>query len=361
MNQTIALKLDTTQEHFDALIETMESFNAGCIRVAELAFERQSANKIDLQPFVYGELRERFTLSSQMAIRCIGKACEAYKRDRTIQPTFDPHGAMVYDERIMNVKDAGHVSLLTLRGRIIVPMRYGPYQAARLAMQKGQADLILRGFTFFLYICIDMPTPPLIKTKGFLGVDLGIVEIASDSQGSQYSGEAVKRVRKSNREHRSQLQHKQTHSAKKHLRKIAARQSRFVRNVNHCIAKKLVETALHLKQTLALEDLSGIRACCTVSKQMRWLLGNWSFHQLAVFVTYKAHMAGLNVVLVDPRNTSRTCSACGYCDKKNRKLQAKFECLRCGSIFNADLNAALNIAARASLSERLLSSVVSAS
>ena len=236
MKQTIALKLETTQEQFDALLETMHAFNAGCNRVAELAFERQFADKIAIQPFVYGELRERFALSSQMAVRCIGKTCEAYKRDRTIQPTFAPHGAMVYDDRIVNVKDAGHVSLLTLRGRILVPMRYGAYQAARLAMQKGQADLILRGGTFFLYLCIDMPTPPPIETEGFLGVDLGIVEIASDSEGNQYSGEMVKHVRKNVKAHRSLLQHKQTNSAKKHLRKIAARQSRFVRDTNHCIA-----------------------------------------------------------------------------------------------------------------------------
>jgi len=49
---------------------------------------------------------------------------------------------------------------------------------------------------------------------------------------------------------------------------------------------------------------------------------------------------------VDPRNTSRTCSACGHCDKANRKSQSKFLCLECGRELNADWNAALNIAAR---------------
>ena len=67
---------------------------------------------------------------------------------------------MIYDERILNIRDAGHVSLLTIRGRVLLPMRYGAYQAARLAMQKGQADLILRNGVFSLYVCIDMPTAP---------------------------------------------------------------------------------------------------------------------------------------------------------------------------------------------------------
>src|SRR5207237_6453188 len=129
-----------------------------------------------------------------------------------------------------------------------------------------------------------------------------------------YSGEAVKRVRRNVGEHRRQLQQRQTHSAKKRLRKLACRQSRFVRDTNHCISKKLIAAAL-LRKTLALEDLSGIRERCTVSRTMRWLLGNWAFDQLGQFVSYKAEMAGLRVISIDPRNTSRICSCCGYCDK----------------------------------------------
>ena len=87
---------------------------------------------------------------------------------------------------------------------------------------------------------------------------------------------------------------------------------------------------------------------------MRWLLGNWSFDQLKQFLVYKAEAAGIPVVFVDPRNTSRTCSACGYCAKENRKSQSKFLCLSCGLDMNADSNAALNIQARAELSDSLL-------
>jgi IS605 OrfB family transposase len=115
--------------------------------------------------------------------------------------------------------------------------------------------------------------------------------------------------------------------------------------VNHNISKRIVQTALSSRKAIAMEDLTGIRQRASAySREMRWQLGNWAFYQLAQFVEYKAKKAGVPVVFVDPRNTSRTCHACGYCDKANRKSQSQFLCLSCGLALNADVNAAANIA-----------------
>jgi hypothetical protein len=57
-----------------------------------------------------------------MAVRAIAKACEAYKRDKTLRPTFRPDGAVAYDQRILSRKGRDSVSILTLDGRIIVPV-----------------------------------------------------------------------------------------------------------------------------------------------------------------------------------------------------------------------------------------------
>jgi putative transposase len=78
-------------------------------------------------------------------------------------------------------------------------------------------------------------------------------------------------------------------------------------------------------------------------------MGSWAFYQLRAFVEYKAKLAGVSIVAVDPRNTSRTCNECGHCEKGNRKTQAEFECLSCGHTALADLNAARNIRARAAV------------
>jgi predicted transposase len=94
MKQTMLLKLAPTEEQHQALLETMHAFNAACDYVAEIAFSEKTANKFALQKIVYGELRTTYKLASQLAIRAISKASEAYKRDKGIKPTFRREGAL---------------------------------------------------------------------------------------------------------------------------------------------------------------------------------------------------------------------------------------------------------------------------
>src|SRR5438270_8610489 len=104
MKLTLAVRLTPSPEQHAALLITLERFNAACNAIAEVAFREHLANKIALQKIVYYSIRERFGLSSQMTIRAIAKVVEAYKRDTTIQPSFGPHGALTYDERLMSWK-----------------------------------------------------------------------------------------------------------------------------------------------------------------------------------------------------------------------------------------------------------------
>ncbi|MGO8902309.1 MAG: zinc ribbon domain-containing protein, partial [Isosphaeraceae bacterium] len=81
--------------------------------------------------------------------------------------------------------------------------------------------------------------------------------------------------------------------------------------------------------------------------EQRNRLSGWAFFQLRTFVEYKAAPAGVPVVAVDPRNTSRTCHECGHCEKANRKSQSEFECRACGHRSHADLVGARIIGSRA--------------
>jgi IS605 OrfB family transposase len=356
MKTTLKIKLCPDQEQFEALKTTMESFNQACSFTAEIAFNQKCFSKFKLQTLVYRTLRDKFSLSSQMAVRAIAKVVDAYKKDKSKPIKFKIHGAVIYDQRIMAFKKLERVSLLTLAGRQFIPIILGGYQLQRMRHIKGQADLVLVDNVFYLLCTVEVPELPPDKPTQYIGVDLGIVQIATDSTGETFSGDKIETKRQQNSKLRSVLQSKETKSAKRHLRKLKRKESLFRRDVNHCISKKLVKKAKDSISAIALEDLKGIRERTTVRKSQRAKHFGWSFYQLRSFISYKAAMKGVKVVLVDPRDTSRECSVCGYTDKKNRKSQAKFKCLSCGHTENADFNAAKVISKRAEVNQPIVSS-----
>jgi putative transposase len=165
------VKLAPTPEQHASLLRTLETFNAACNVIADVAFEQRVANKLVLQPLVYYDIRQRFSLSSPMTIRAIAKVSEAYKRDKKVKPTFRAHGAVTYDQRICSFPTPDRVSLLTLDGRVNVPFHFGTYAEGMLQRTRGQCDLLYRrrSDTFFLAITVDAPEPTPDETSEYLG------------------------------------------------------------------------------------------------------------------------------------------------------------------------------------------------
>ena len=346
MKLTLQLKLAPTTKQYTSLVKTMHAFNAAASYAAEVGFRDHVFSQQAIHIRCYRELRDRFGMSAQMAVRAIGKAVEAFKTNKHACPVFRSDGAMIYDERLLGWKGPTHVSLLTLHGRQLIAMIYGEYQAGYLKRLKGQVDLVCKDGTFYLYALIDIPEDAPIEPTRFLGVDLGIVNIATDSDGNSYAGEPIERVRTRTATARRTYQSTHTKNANRRLKKLAGKQARFQRWMNHALSKRLVAYAKDTKAVLVLEELTHIRDRMTVRKTQRSKRDNWSFRQLREFLTYKAQRSGVPLLFVDPRNSSRTCCRCGHVDKKNRKSQADFSCLRCGHKAHADLNAARNLATR---------------
>jgi len=344
---TVKMKLITTDVQYRMLLQTMERFNEACDFISEFAFQNKTFGKILLQKHLYREIRDTFSLSAQMAVRAVGKVSESYQTDRTCKHGFNPHGAMVYDQRILSFKSLETCSILTLDGRETVNIAYGGYQPLELKRIRGQADLILVKGQFYLMVIVDLPEDPQFEPREIIGVDLGIVNIATTSDGQQFSGKQCTEIRKKYSTIKAKLQSVQTWNAKKHLKEISGRERRFKRDVNHCISKSIVALAKDTLSGIALENLTGIRERVTGYRELRASIGKWAFFEIASFIQYKAQVLGVPVYFVDPRNTSKQCSKCGFIDKDNRKTQSEFFCLQCGHKDNADVNAAKNIAQRA--------------
>jgi IS605 OrfB family transposase len=350
------LKLLPTPEQADAVKRTLHQANAACDRISNTAWQTQTFNQFDLHKLAYADVRETFGLASQMAVRCISKVADAYKLDRNCQRTFNPTGSIAYDDRILswNLKDPS-VSIWTLDGRQSIPFVCGERQWALLQTRHGETDLAYVGGAFYLLATCDVETPDPIDVEGVLGVDLGVTNIAVDSDGTLYSGGTIKGVRYRHRRLRTKLQRKGTLSAKRRLRHLSKQEGRFATDTNHVISNHLVQAAQRTKRGIALEDLKHIQTRVRARKSQRAVLKSWAFAQLQAFVVYKALLAGVPVVFVDPRNTSRTCPVCGHIDKANRKTQAHFLCTSCSYAGNADVIAAGNISSRAAVNRPYVS------
>ena len=197
MKLTLQTQLLPTPEQIEALEATLRAFNAAADWLAGEAFARHTANKIALQKLYYADLRARFSLSAQMAVRCIAQVCEAYKRDKSIRPQFQPFAAMPFDQRLMSFKGPDRVSLLTLSGRIILPFIMGQYQQTRFKAAKGQCDLVRRqDGRWFLLVTVDLPDGTPLPSTDFIGVDLGVTNLATDSDGEHHSGAEVEACRR---------------------------------------------------------------------------------------------------------------------------------------------------------------------
>jgi len=177
MKLTLRLRLMPDKAQRATLLATMERFNEAASFAAKAGFDAGVFTQVSIHKRVYREIRDRFGLSAQMAVRAIGKAVECFKRDKTICPVFKPHGAVTYDQRILGFKGLDKVSLWTLTGRMVLPLLYGEYQGERFDRIKGQCDLVYRDGQFYLFATIEMPPDAPIDPTGFLGVDLGIVNI----------------------------------------------------------------------------------------------------------------------------------------------------------------------------------------
>ena len=350
MKLTIKVKLLPTPEQHQILKGTMGAFNEACNYISNRCFESKTFNQIKLHHLVYYETRAKYPqLSSQFIVRAIAKVSDSYVAEKKRLHKFKKYSVVVYDQRLLSFRHLQIVSINSINGRLKIPIVIGKYTSLEGKSIKGQANIIFENNKFFLNVVVEVPDGIPFTPKGTLGIDKGIVNIAVTSDGDVFSGKQIDTVRERTTKTKRALQKKGTKSAKRHLKKIGKKESRFRKDVNHCISKKIVAKAKDTCRSIVLEDLSGIRDRQTVRRADRQRFGSWAFYQLDSFIEYKAKLAGVPVIYIDPRNTSRTCSVCGFVSKSNRKSQSLFSCKSCGFTSNADLNASTNIALKATI------------
>lgn len=350
--RTISCKLQVAPYQVVHLNTTMKAFADACNFVADYGRKNKVSRQFALHKACYRDVRMRFGLSANLAVRAIARVAPRLAKAKTRNSTFKPT-SIDYDARIFSFRETDWtVSLTLLNSRERFGLDIGEWQRKTL---KGQsptsAILCKKGKDYFIDIQVKEPTPTPDQPSGTLGVDLGIKSIATLSDGTSFDGATLNAYRLKRHKVRKALQskaHKGSSSTRKNtrrtLKRLSGKERRYQKWINHQISKKIVETAKTNGQAIALENLKGIRDRTNprLRKSQRGLHNSWAFYQLAEFVRYKAARAGVVVVSVDPHYTSQTCSCCRHFGQRQGKC---FSCSNCGAILDADLNGAKNIAA----------------
>ena len=340
MKLTLQIKLLPDNKQSKSLLQTIKECNAVCNKISDVAWENKVFNQFKLHNLVYHPLKQTTNLTAQALVRCISKVADAYKLNKKTKRQFKLLGAITYDTRILSYsKKVQEVSIWSVDGRIRIP--FACHNPKYLPYIKGEADLVYKKNKFYLFQTVEVPEDDVKDVEEFIGVDFGITDIASLSDGTSFSSENLNKVRDKYFKVRRSVQSKGTRGSRKLLKRLKGREQRFTTITNHTIAKKVVEKAKSLNKGIAIEDLTHIRARTTVRKAQRRKHHSWAFAQLRSFLEYKSKLAGVPLKIVDPRYTSKTCNACKTIGNRNGK---HFSCPSCGNVTDADINAAKNIA-----------------
>jgi len=357
LTRTIRVRLEPTPEQASALARTIEANRQALEYVSRIAHERRIRNAIALQRVVYRTIRSRFGLRAQMACTVCRTVAGVYKSMKANgnedTPAEFKHAKPVFQRNKDYVLRNGLAHITTLDGRLRIPYHVEPPYLRYLqdGWTFGAAELVQKRHRWYLHVSVSKTAPdPVGDFDAVIGIDQGMRFLITASCGNQVMfirGGKIKQTRLRYVRLRASLQRKGTRSAKRRLKAIGRRESRFMADVNHQIAKAVIRFAQTQGQRplIVLEDLTGSNLSVRFRLKDQYWRMSWSFRQLADFIRYKAEEAGIAVMLVDPAGTSETCPKCGHCEPANRsRKRHEFRCKRCGYRCNDDLAASRVIA-----------------
>lgn len=191
--------------------------------------------------------------------------------------------------------------------------------------------------TFFFKV----PTPETKPVNSALGIDLGIRRFVTTSEGNIYQDkEFLARKRKLRYLKRVlNSKKKNSHSARTKLKKIRDKEKNANLNFVHHLTKKILKTESNV---IVMEKLDTKKLKSKQNKfQNKNRISQVPFSMIREILTYKAKLLGKQVILVNPAFTSQT-------DHTDGKIGVRKGCRFYGThkIFDADVNAAINIAKR---------------
>ena len=208
-----------------------------------------------------------------------------------------------------------------------------------------QATIVRENGKWFVCFCVEMPKPDPSCGSGTVGIDVGLKAFATTSEGDTLGDSRTleRNLKDLRRRQRALSRCQQGSSTRKQVKKRVTTLHAKVRNTRMDMHHKVARTLVNRYDTIAVESLN-------IKGMLRnnWLarrIGDAGWYNFITLLSSKAEEAGAQVIRVDPKGTTQECSRCGKTVKKS--LFVRIHQCSCGCVLDRDLNAALNILARA--------------
>lgn len=347
---TLTCKLNATPEQVAKLDATAQAFADAC-NYANQTVRAGITSKATIQSEVYADLRARFGLNANLAVRACARVGMNRKAAKTKKKPVKEFKAssIDYDARIFSFRESDWtVSLSTTDGRERIVMEAANYQRGKLTGQSPTSAQLCKHKDGLYYLHVQVKkTPPEPKPyKRFIGVDMGRRKIAVTSDGQEWSGKGISQVRDKYAKQRASLQRKATKGTRSTRRRsrevskrLSGRERRFQAWWNHTVSYRIVKRAVETSAVIVLEDLTGIRERTNKqprNKTERRRSNSWANYQLRSFIEYKSVRDGAYCMVVRPHYSSQTHHVCLHIGDRRGE---RFFCPNCQVTEDADHNA----------------------
>ncbi len=353
MELTLKMKVrEISKSKYDALKTAMISFRQAVNDWIDVAWKNKITDR-SLHSIAYKELRRKYpNLYSNSLQDAMNWAIQIVKTELKLNPDKKPEfKTLMISFKNVDFKFENNGFIIPLNGKrvyipVYVPKKYYKWLAngkfGRLYFKEENEEI-------YAYLTVKVENKRPYEPKLWFGVDLGVhnLVVVADNKGREilrFDGETVNHYKELLEMERARRQRRQTKYLNNKKCKLGHRHRNFSLYINHVIAKEIVRKAKEYQACIVLEKLRGVkRKTAKTPKWVRKLLHRWSYHDLIQKIKYKTKLEGVPVIEVSPRNTSKTCSNCGFI-YKNFKNQRLFHCPNCGLVIDRDLNASINIA-----------------